>query len=429
MIRDRRLARSIAAIAIPAVITNITTPILALSDVAILGHAGSAVLLAAIAVGGTMFNMLYWLFGFLRMGTSGLTAQTYGSAGNTRVVLYQALGLATGIGVAMIALQIPLEGLLLFLIEADEPAAALASAYFRICIWGAPASLGMSALTGWCVGMQNSRLPMWTSIFINLLNILLSVVLVFGVGMKIEGVALGTLTAQWAGFLLTLLLIGRRYGYRRVAVASCLKGFGRLFRINTDILLRTVCLVGVTVWFTRQGAAQGDVMLATNVLLLQFFTFFSFFMDGLAFAGEALVGKYFGRSDAVMLGRSVRYLLGAGGGVALLFTLVYAVGADMVCGWLTTDQRVVASAAEYSLWVASIPVMGFMAFSWDGIFIGLTATRSMLLSMAVATAVYFAVYFTAFPTMGNHGLWLAFVSYLLTRGIVLSICYRRRRIR
>lgn len=426
---DRKLARSIASIAIPAVITNITTPILALSDVAILGHAGSAVLLAAIAVGGTMFNMLYWLFGFLRMGTSGLTAQTYGSQADTRVVLYQSLGLAAAIGLVMIALQVPLERLLLSMIEADAPAAALASSYFGICIWGAPASLGMSALTGWCVGMQNSRLPMWTSIFINVLNILLSVVLVFGAGMRIEGVATGTLVAQWAGFLLTLVLIGRRYGFGRVPVAACFRGLGRLFKINTDIMLRTACLIAVTVWFTRQGAAQGDVVLATNVLLLQFFTFFSFFMDGLAFAGEALVGKYYGRADGVMLSRSVHYLLAAGGAVALVFTLAYAAGADMVCGWLTSDERVVATAAEYSLWVASIPVMGFMAFSWDGIFIGLTATRAMLLSMAVAAVVYFAVYFIAFPTMGNHGLWLAFVSYLLTRGVVLSICYRRRRTR
>lgn len=423
---DRVLAHRIASIAIPAVITNITTPLLALSDVAILGHAGSAALLAGIAVGGTMFNMLYWLFGFLRMGSSGLTAQALGSRREPRVVLYQALTLGIGVGLAMIALQSLLGGLLLRLIDADPTASVLAAQYFDICIWGAPAALGMLALTGWCVGMQNSRLPMLTSIFINVLNILLSLLLVFGMGMSIDGVATGTLVSQWAGFMLTLILIARRYRLYRVAMEDCQRGIGRFFRVNADIMLRTVCLIAVTVWFTHAGASQGDVVLAANVLLLQFFTFFSFFMDGLAFAGEALVGNYFGARNGAMLRLSVRYLLVAGTVIAMIFTLFYAAGGERVLLLLTSDASIVATASRYTMWVVSVPLLGYMAFTWDGIFIGLTATRYMLLSMAAATAVYFAVYLLASAAMGNHGLWLAFVAYLFTRGALLALMYRTR---
>lgn len=420
---NRRLAGRIAAIAIPAIITNITTPLLALSDVAILGHAGSAPLLAAIAVGGTMFNMLYWLFGFLRMGSSGLTAQACGAGSSTFAVLYRSLLLGVGIGTLMVVLQRPLLSLLLMLIEADGGTSALASSYYNICVYGAPATLGMLSLTGWCVGMQNSRLPMYTSIFINVLNILLSVWMVFGLGMSIRGVAAGTLTSQWAGFILTLYLIRRKYGLRAVPVREWVSGLGHFFRVNLDIMLRTACLIGVTLWFTRTGASQGDVVLAANVLLMQFFTFFSFFIDGIAFAGEALVGHYHGARNEEMLRRCVRYLLVAGFITALVFTVLYAVGSDVAIGLLTTDGAVVDTASEYTLWVLSIPLMGFMAFTFDGVFIGLTATRAMLLSMALATAVYFAVYAATFRAMGNHGLWLAFVAYLGVRGVCLAVAF------
>lgn len=421
---DRQLMRSIAAIAVPAVVTNITTPLLALSDVAILGHAGSAVLLAGIAVGGTMFNMLYWLFGFLRMGTSGLTAQAAGARCDTSTVLYQALIVAVGVGVAMIALQNVLCAAILGMIDADAMAAALAERYFRICVWGAPATLGTLALTGWCVGIQNARLPMYTSIFVNVLNIALSVWLVFGESLGIKGVAYGTLLAQWAGFMLALALIIRRYRPTRVKLERLCYGVGRFFRVNVDIMLRTVCLIAVTVWFTRTGATQGDVMLAVNVVLMQFFTLFSYFMDGLANAAEAIVGNCRGAGNRILENRSVRYLLCAGVIVAVVFTALYAGAGEWALSLLSDDADVVCAAREYTAWVVSVPLMAFMAFTWDGVYIGLAATRRMLLSMFLATGVYFAVYYLAFPHLGNHGLWLAFVCYLLTRGVALGIMYR-----
>lgn len=424
---DRRQLKAIAALTLPAVITNITTPLLALTDVAIVGHIGSAVFIAAIAVGGTMFNMLYWLCGFLRMGSSGLTAQAYGASDShgSQVVLDRGLGLSIVIGLCFIAFRSPLADMLLELLDVDGETARVARQYFMICVWGAPATLGMFVLTGWCVGMQNSRLPMWISLFINVFNILVSLTLVYGFHFGIEGVALGTLFAQWAGFVLALLLIGRKYGFERITIGQMTKGLGRFFRINSDIFLRTMCLVAVTMWFTRAGAEQGAIMLAVNALLMQLFTLFSYFMDGLAFAAEALCGRYLGASDGRMLSSSVRHVLALGAVVSLAFTLIYVLLGEWIMSLLSSDADVVGMIGEYSVWVVFVPLVAFSAFMWDGVFIGVTRTRMMLVSMGVATGIYFAAYFLLQPILGNHGLWIAFLLYLLTRGVVLTIAGRR----
>ena len=427
---DRRQLKAIAAISLPAVIVNITTPLLALTDVAIAGHMGGAVFIAAIAVGGSMFNMLYWLFGFLRMGSSGLTAQAFGSGDRraTQVVLTRGLSVALLLGLAMIFMQAPLCSLLLGLLDVSGPTADMARDYFLICIWGAPASLAMFSLTGWSIGMQNSRLPMWTSLFIDIFNIVVSLSLVYGLRMEIRGLAFGTLSAQWAGFILALMLAVRLYGWQWVALRELTVGFGRFFRINSDIFLRTLCLVAVTMWFTRAGASQGAIILAVNALLMQLFTLYSYFMDGLAFAGEALCGRHDGAGDRTNLRSSVRAIFQLGAVIALLFTVGYFLFGELLLGILSSDGEVLRRASEYTVWAVCIPLVGCGAFLWDGIFIGLTRTRSMLASMAAATAVYFILYFALQPTMGNHGLWIAFLSYLLTRGVVLTFAARRHHI-
>lgn len=428
--RLTRVNREILALTIPSVITNITTPLLALLDVTIAGHMGDAVYIAAIAVGGSMFNMLYWLFGFLRMGTSGMTAQAYGAEDTRRqiVVLLQALLVAVSVsGIMLVSQHTVCSGVLRFM-DVEGNAATLAAKYFKILIWGAPAYLGTFALTGWFLGMQTSRIPMWVSIFTNLCNVGVSVTLVYVFDMGIAGIATGTLCAQWCGFALALAMCVKRcpkgvdVNWRDVVD---LTGLRRFFSVNTDIFLRTVCLVAVTMWFTRVGALQGDVMLAVNALLMQFFTLFSFFMDGFAFSGEALVGRYIGARDASMLHSTVKALVGWGVGIAVLFTLFYFAGGDVMLRLLSDDCSVVERADDFMPWVITIPAFGFLAFTWDGIFIGATATRDMLLSMFAATTVFFMVDIIAFPHMGNHGLWLAFVSYMFTRGFVLSMIGRR----
>lgn len=425
---DRQQLRIIAALSLPAVITNITTPLLALTDVAIAGHLGDAVFIAAIAVGGTMFSTLFWLFGFLRMGSSGLTAQAVGASdrNEAHAVLARSMLLAVVAGVAIIAVREQLCDALMWMLDVEGRTSQVAACYFRRVIWCAPATLGMFALNGWFVGMQNSRTPMWVSLAVDVLNIGASLGMVFILDMGIEGLATGTLLAQWAGFLLLLLLGVRRYGLVRVPLKNVMAGLSRFFRINTDIFLRTLCLVAVTLWFTRVGAEQGTAMLAVNALLMQMFTLYSYFMDGLGVAAEALCGRHFGAGDAVMLRRAVRSLFGVGALLALLFTLLYITCGDMLLALLSNDPGVVKLAGHYSGCAMAVPVAGFGAFMWDAVFIGLTRTRMMLLSMAVAMAVFFALCGLLVGPYGNHGLWLAFLIYLFTRGLVLTVAYRRR---
>ncbi len=420
--------REILHLAVPSIVTNITTPLLGLMDVAITGHMGSAAYIGAIAVGGSMFNMLYWLFGFLRMGSSGMTAQAYGS-GDTRrqsVILKQALTVGLLVAAVMILLRHPVCQLFLKFMDVDSATAPLVSTYFLILVWGAPATLCLYSLTGWYLGMQNTKIPMWVSIFINLSNIAISLTLVYGFRLGIEGVAFGTLSAQWLGFLIALVICFRKYkikrtGWRGILQPEALK---RFFSVNTDIFLRTVCLVAVTIWFTRTGAAQGEVMLAVNALLMQFFTLFSFFMDGFAFAGEAMTGKYLGGRNDAMLRSTIKHLIFWGIGIATLFTAVYAAGGDIMLHLLSSEPEVISRAHDFLPWAVTIPATGFMAFTWDGIFIGATATRQMLISMVLATAVFFISLALLHPAFGNHGLWASFILYLLTRGIVLSIFSR-----
>lgn len=273
--RNTSINREILNLAIPSIVTNITTPLLGLVDVAIVGHMGAAAYIGAIAVGGTMFNMLYWLFGFLRMGSSGMTAQCYGSGdkeGASRI-LEQALLVAFIAGVIMIALRHPVCDAVLWFMDVDATTAQLARTYFLILIWGAPAVLGNYVMCGWLLGMQNSKATMWISIFINLCNIVVSCTFVYALRFNIPGVAYGTLFAQWAGFLLAASIALLCYDIIPCTLRELceLKGLKRFFRINGDIFLRTLCLVTVTIWFTRTGARQGEEMLAVNALLMQFF--------------------------------------------------------------------------------------------------------------------------------------------------------------
>lgn len=422
--------REILALAIPAIVSNITTPLLGLVDVAITGHLGAAVYIGAIAVGGTMFNMLYWLFNFLRMGSSGLTAQALGAGDRARclTVLYRATLVGLCLGLLMLALSRPLCDFILGFMDADGPTEALARTYFGICIWGAPAVMVSYAFAGWFIGMQDSRSAMWTAIATNVANIAVSLGLVYGLGWKIEGVATGTTVAQWAGALIAAAIIILKYRPRRLPLQSVLRAdeLKAFFRINSDIFLRTCCLVAVTLWFTHAGALQGTVILSANAILLQLFMFFSFFMDGFAYAGEALAGKFAGGSRHSELRILIRELMLTGTACAAAFALLYLTAGDWFTGLLSDNAEVVTTARSYILWAVVIPLCGFGAFVWDGIFVGITATRAMLVSMGAAVAVFFIVYFSLAGRCGNNALWLAFNAYLLMRSAMQWLLWRRR---
>lgn len=416
--------RQILHIALPSIVSNITVPLLGLIDVAIVGHLGATAYIGAIAVGGMLFNIIYWIFGFLRMGTSGMTSQAYGKRDLPEVVrlLLRSVGIGLVVALCLIILQVPIRQAAFLVIHPTNEVKELATLYFHICIWGAPAMLGLYGLSGWYIGMQNSRVPMYIAITQNIVNIVASLSLVYLCNMKVEGVALGTLIAQYAGFIMGLVLWMRHYGKLRKYIVW--KGLlqkaamVRFFQVNRDIFLRTLCLVAVTLFFTSAGASQGEVILAVNTLLMQLFTLFSYVMDGFAYAGEALSGRYIGAQNREAFKDTVRRLFVWGGVMAVLFTLVYALGGNAFLGLLTDDKEVITAADTYFYWTLAIPVAGIAAFIWDGIFIGATATRGMLLSMAVAAISFFALYYGFRPILANHALWLAFLTYLFMRGMM-----------
>lgn len=423
--------KRILQIAVPSIISNITVPLLGLIDVTIVGHLGAAAYIGAIAVGGMLFNIIYWIFGFLRMGTSGMTSQAYGKHDLDEVarLLLRSVGVGLLIAIILVALQYPIRKLAFTFIQTTEEVERLATLYFRICIWGAPAMLGLYGFAGWFIGMQNSRFPMYIAITQNIVNIAASLCFVYLFHMKVAGVAWGTLTAQYAGFLMALLLWRRYYGglKKHVAWHEVLKkeAMLRFFQVNRDIFLRTLCLVIVTLFFTSAGAAQGEIVLAVNTLLMQLFTLFSYIMDGFAYSGEALVGKYVGANNRSALYRTVRLLFIWGVGLSTGFTLLYFFGGKSFLGLLTNETSVIREAENYFYWVLAIPLTGFAAFLWDGIFIGATATRQMFYSMLVASGSFFLVYYSLHEWMGNHALWLAFVVYLSLRGIMQAVLSRK----
>lgn len=425
----RRVNHRILAIALPAIVSNITTPLLGMLDTAIVGHLGAALYIGAIAVGASMFNMLYWLCGFLRMGSSGVAAQAYGCNDRTECfdILWRSLSVAIVIGLLFILLRYPLSGAVLRFLDADDATQPLATDYFSIVILGAPAVLGSLSLSGWLLGMQNTKAIMWVAILTNVVNLCVSYWLVFIAGWGIRGVAYGTLTSQWTGFLVTLLYIFLHFHpyYSSIRRIFALRKLRNFFSINSDIFLRTLCLVGVTVWFTRNGAQQGVLVLSANSILMQMFLFFSYFMDGFAYAGEALVGKYAGRGSRKAMNGTINYILRWATVMALLFAAIYFCVGEVIIKLITTDHDVINVAIEYLPWAVTVPLVGVTAFVYDGVFIGLARTRPLLLSMFAATIVYFISYIVLKPTFGNHGLWLSFCCYLLIRGVVLHRFWHR----
>ena len=423
--------KKILQIAFPAIVSNITVPLLSLVDVAIVGHLGSPVYLGAIAVGGMLFSFIYWIFVFLRMGTSGMTSQALGRRDlpETMHLLLRSQAVALGVGVLLIALQVPITRLTFLFIHTTPEVQTWALRYFSICIWGAPAVLGLYGFAGWFVGMQNSRFPMWIAILQNVSNIVASLVLVFGLGLKVEGVALGTVIAQYGGFGLAILLwcsyYRRLWHYLQPQRCWQRETLIRFFTLNRDIFLRTICLVLVTTSFTSVGAGLGEVVLAVNTLLMQFFTLFSYIMDGFAYSGEALSGLYIGAGNRHALQRMIRLLFRWGFAVAALFTGFYSLGSGAFLRLLTNEPSVVEASSAYLPWVWAIPVCGFAAFLWDGVLIGATATRMMLQAMLIASGSFAVVYVLLPESWGNHALWLAFLCYLLLRGVASTLLGRR----
>ena len=424
--------RRILKLAVPNIISNITVPLLGLVDLALMGHLGSEVYIGAISLGGVIFNFIYWSFGFLRMSTSGFTAQAFGekNRSETITILIRAMLVGISVSLLILLLQAPIAWASFQIIGGSADVETLAEQYFRIRVWAAPAALSLFVFSGWFLGMQNARYPMIIAISVNVVNILLSVFFVFVLKMKSDGVALGTAISQYAGLLIAVLLFLKKYKYMLPDVSKegimNLKILANFFKVNTDIFIRTFCIIIVFTFFTSKSASIDDTILAVNSLLIQLLLFFSFFIDGFAFAGEALVGKYIGAKKIVQLKKAVKYLFYWGVGLALAFTLAYLGGVNIILKLLTSQPDVINAAQPFLFWVILIPAASFASFIWDGIYIGATASKAMRNALLASTFLVFApVYYFLNPVWENHALWLGMILFMFARGVFQTFLYKK----
>lgn len=424
--------RQILNLAVPNIISNITIPLLGMVDLAILGHLESEKYIGAIALGGLIFNFIYAFFSFLRMGTSGFTSQAFGENNQTEMILMFGRSMFFAIigGVLIILLQYPIDLLSFNLLSGSNEVESLAKEYYYIRIYAAPASLGIMALSGWFIGMQNARIPMIIAILINIINIGANVIFVYGFGMKSDGVAWGTLIAQYAGLVTGIILFWRKYRsyfrYWESQLFFNLAKLKRFFKVNFDIIIRTLSLIFVFAFFTAESAKINDTILAVNTVLLQYLLVFSYLTDGFAHAAEALVGKYIGAKDNPNLKKVVRYLFLWGLIISIPFTLTYVFGGNYLLFILTDNPDVISAAAPYLFWIGVVPIVTFAAFIWDGVYIGATASKPMRNALLISTFIIFLPsYYLLNKPLGNHGLWLAIMLFMISRGVLLTMFARK----
>jgi MATE family multidrug resistance protein len=424
--------KEILRLTLPAVVSNVTVPLLGLVDTAISGHLGSEMFLGAISIGSMMLNVIFWLFGFLRMGTTGLTAQAFGSGNKQKCELLRQQSFVIGLvlGAIIVILRVPLLHLFLLLMSPPDGVREYAIGYFNICIYGAPPLLATMSLSGWFLGMQNTVRPMTIAISVNIVNILLSITFVLVIHLGFEGVAYGTLIANWFGLFLAVALANKfgKCGKMHFSVSAFRKNMGlnRFFSVNTDIFLRSAMIMLVTMSVTAFASRLGAMTLAVNALMMQFFHFFSYFMDGFAFTGEALCGRFSGSSDRVMFKKSVGALLMWSALCAICFFLIYYFFYADISSLLTSEKSILETVEIYKIYIWLIPPLTVAAFIFDGFFIGLTATRCMLIATVIAALAFFAItmirysqFAISFPDFNT--LWTAFLVYLLLRGISLAV--------
>lgn len=420
--------RQILRLAIPNVISNLSVPLLGAIDTAVVGHLEHVYYLGAIAVGSIIFDFIFWGFGFLRMGTTGMVAQAYGAEDErkTRVLLFRVLLVAGLSSVFILLIQYPLIEASLYLVNASPEVEAYTRLYYHIRIYAAPATLALFGLNGWFLGMQNSTYPMIVTIFLNVLNIGLNLLFVFRFNMTVDGVAAGSLVASFLALGLAFILYKRTYGGLKLNIqwaelieATELKKF---FSVNRDIVIRTLCLIFSYAFFTAKSAEMGDTILAANTILLQMWYISSYGTDGFAYAAESLVGRFTGAGDKEQLKEAVKANMYWGLGIGAFGTLAYALFDAEIISLFTNKENVQAVALTVVIWLIIAPVVNSVCFIWDGVYIGATATGAMRNSMLVATVLVFVpVYFISAPYAGIHALWMAMTAFMVARGVVLSL--------
>lgn len=422
--------RAVWRLSLPIILSNISVPLLGAVDTAVVGHLPEPRHLGAVALGAMVFNFLYWGFGFLRMGTAGLTAQAHGARDADEVLAAgaRALLIAAAVAAALLAGQGVLVVLAFDLLEASAEVEDLARLYVVTRIWGAPAALGGYAILGWFLGLQNTRATLYVQVVMNGLNIVLDVVFVVGFGWGVAGVALATVIAEYAGLGLAVWLvlrvrpaIGGRISSKLVMAPARLR---QTLGLNLDIFARTICLVFAFAYFTAQGARLGDLALAANAVLFNFQIFTSHALDGFAHAAQALVGRAVGARDRGAVRDAVRVSSLWALAAAAAFALVYGLAGTGIIALLTGIAEVRATAESHLWWSVAMPLVSVAAFQLDGIFLGATLGRQMRNAMIVSLAVYLGSCWTLVPAWGNHGLWLSLTAFMIARGASLALHYR-----
>ena len=426
------LNRSILKLAIPNIISNITVPLLGLVDMMLMGHLDSVAYIGAIGLGGTIFSVLYSIFSFMRAGTTGFTAQAYGGKDEREISygFYRSLCIAFIATLLVLTLQRPIEWVAMQLLNGSDEVLRYTSEYYRVRIWAAPAVLSLYTFNGWYIGMQNTTIPMVIAILINVVNIGLSVLFVNVFHMGVTGVALGTVIAQYLGLLTAIVFMLAKYRRYLIPVEKKLlleaDKVKRFFKVNTDFMIRSILLVLTIAFFTNQSAKLGDDILAVNMILMQFFYIFSYFTDGFAYAGEALVGRFTGAHDSDNLKKTVRYLFYWGLGLTLPFTLLYWAFPETFIHLISDQPGVAEQARPYYIYMILIPVITFAAFLWDGIYIGATAAKEIRNTMIIASIlVFLPAWWILMPLYGNHGLWIAFLLFMVARGVSMTVMAKR----
>ncbi len=421
--------REIIRLAIPNIISNVSVPLLSTVDTILMGQL-SALHLGAVGLGSMIFNFIYWNFGFLRMGTTGITAQAFGAENSKAIrnTLVRSLAIALLISSILILAQGPLGRMSAQVMQVDGSQLDMVLTYFNVRIWAAPASLGIYVMMGWFFGMQNAIYPLVVTILINVVNIVLSYLFIIHMGMEISGVAWSTVIAQYLGLFTCFLLLAKKYpehtaGWSRKAFEN-LEELKRFFQINSDLFIRTVCLTFAFGFFYSQSSAAGETILAINVILLQMVNWASYGIDGFAYAAESLVGKYFGKKDPSNVRKSINLSLWWGFALAALFTLVYGVFAQEITNLFSTDLAVNAASVEFVWYAILFPLVGFLCYIWDGIYIGLTASKAMRNTMLISLAFYLLFYYGLRDQAPNHFLWIAMLAFILFRGVIQSLWYR-----
>lgn len=426
----QKIDHSIIRLAIPNIISNITIPLVGLVDTFLVGHLENSNYIGAVALGSVVFMFLYSGFGFLRASTTGFTAQSYGARSFEGAMLALGQGLLVAVfgAILLIAFQNPIKHMAFGLMNGSEEMETLAAQYFSIRIWAAPAALGNYVLSGWFIGMQNAKTPMVVALVVNVLNILMSTLCILVWDMKSDGVALGTVLAQYGGFLTSLFFFFRYY--RKLLKYWSLKlilNLGRLrtfFRVNTDILIRSLLLTGTFFYFTTYSARLGDDILNLNSLMLQFLWLLSYFVDGFAYAAESLVGKAAGAKDRTRLQQYVIRIFQFAGYITLIVSLLYFFFYEMFFEVLTDKEELHLLLNDYAHWIWLMPLVATAAFIWDGIYIGAIASKALRNSMIISSLLVFLplLHFLV-PLLHNQGMWIALLAFLLMRGLMLTIYY------